>query len=894
MSIVEKLESGFRAFPIQRLIPIAALSILCATAAVAPLTSDQALAQEEGVTAPFLQGEPAVPDEKAAPSQGEESVRDDKAAPSQGEGVPTPPSPEVMQTTPEATSPGETLAEQPSEEKDLSLPTDTDVSVGTEPMLSEAEQWAGRLETLLEDMRTLEAEAEDSDTLYVELSSVLRTRRSELREALARAGRTFGTFQDSAGEGPDIETIKHLYATLSALYAVRVELLQHVSSELYQSVTGTGSEGMNELRAEILQLMLYGRVQALLMPHMASDWPTQLKRAPLPLVERVLVLIIAMIAFRQWRRWGPGFLRRARESLAAARPRRQLKLRAARLLWYFDQVRKPLEWLALLTVFFKAVEFDELQDLEKVLSSVAHWLLLAWFAVALINAIAARGVAGLSGETAGLRLRSLRIIAAWFVLLGLGLDLAETYLGQATVYEGVWFLFNILALPLLLLLIAMWRSEIFRQLALEPQVPGWMKSALQHRRGLKSFWSAAIGGAYLIVLRLQQQLLRSTSELDWGRRFQATLYQRELTKGTVRRNEVGGEPIDGALRQRLLEGEGKIFKNVGDKEFARLSKLVEQDNIGMAAVVAERGGGKTVFLQRIATEFMDKVVLLDCPLGGFEAFQAALAEALGMEQSEPTPADFRHRVEKAGIRVVAVDNFHRLSRPVKDGFQDMDHLAEFVRGLELRVLWVLALDSAAWNYIRRTRADRIILLEEIYLPPWTEDQIGNLIDLRCDEVGITPDFGELMLPQQLDAVDLETMTEHNRAGFRRLIWHAADGNPGISLCLWANSLVVTQEGEFVVRLAEQQATKELEGLSLVGLLVLRVIAQFDLAADEDIVESLRYSRSEVGNAIAVALRKGWIEDVDGRYRISWDWYRTITTVLARRNLLARRTRGGLI
>jgi hypothetical protein len=149
-----------------------------------------------------------------------------------------------------------------------------------------------------------------------------------------------------------------------------------------------------------------------------------------------------------------------------------------------------------------------------------------------------------------------------------------------------------------------------------------------------------------------------------------------------------------------------------------------------------------------------------------------------------------------------------------------------------------------------------------------------------------------MLPQQLDAVDLETMTEHNRAGFRRLIWHTAAGNPAIALRLWANSLVVTQEGEFVVRLAEQRATKELEGLSLVGLLVLRVIAQFDLATDEDIVESLRFSRSEVGNGITVALRKGWIEQSEGRYRISWDWYRTITTVLARRNLLVRRTKGG--
>jgi hypothetical protein len=900
----------------RKVFAVAVLWLLCICTALVWSPVGLALAQEEEAPSPFLQQDDAPADTDEGPNTEAGQTPADTAevpAPEQGaieepaaeEGGAPPPN-AASQADPEVESTGEpTVGGEPaaggepavdtsSDPADPLVASDVSEPVVETPAPGEAEQWSGRLETLLEDMRTLEAESEDADALYLELSSVLRARRSELREALARMGRTFGSFRSGEDGAADLAMVEQLYATLSALYGVRVELLQHVSSELRQRVTGTGPAGMSELRAEIVHLILYGRVQALLIPHVAADWPTQLKHAPLPLVERVLVIIIAMIVFRQWRRWAPGFLRRVRESLAEARPRRHYKLRFARLIWYFDQVRKPLEWLALLTVFFKAVEFEELQDLEKALSSTAHWLLLAWFAVALINAIAARGVAGLSGETAGLRLRSLRLIAAWFVLLGLGLDLAETYLGQATVYEWVWFLFKLLALPLLLVLIAMWRSEIFRQLALEPQVPSWIKGALQHRKGLRSFGSAAIGGAYLIALRLQQQFFRSTSEMDWGRRFQATLYQRELTREAARKSTIDGKPIDETLRARLLKGEGKIFKNVCKKEFERLSALVEQDNVGIAAIVAERGGGKTSFLQRLATEFIDETVLLDCPFGGFEAFHEALAEALGVAQPEPTPSHIRSRVEETGVRVIAVDNFQRLARPAKDGFVDMDRLAAFVRGLEIRVLWVVTVDSAAWNYIRRSRADRIVLLDEFYLPPWTEDQIGNLLDLRCEEVGITPNFGELMLPQQLEAVDVETMSEHNRAGFRRLIWHASGANPAIALRLWANSLVVTEDGEYVVRLAELQSAKELEGLSVAGLLVLRVIAQVDWAAADDIVESLRFSRSEVGNAIAVALRRGWIERSDDRYRISWDWYRTITTVLARRNLLARSTRGGLI
>ncbi len=69
--------------------------------------------------------------------------------------------------------------------------------------------------------------------------------------------------------------------------------------------------------------------------------------------------------------------------------------------------------------------------------------------------------------------------------------------------------------------------------------------------------------------------------------------------------------------------------------------------------------------------------------------------------------------------------------------------------------------------------------------------------------------------------------------------------------------------------------------------MLRVIAQSELIARDEIVKNLRFSEANVGNAILVSLQQGWVEEVDGRYRLAWDWYQTITRVLARRNFLAR-------
>jgi len=68
---------------------------------------------------------------------------------------------------------------------------------------------------------------------------------------------------------------------------------------------------------------------------------------------------------------------------------------------------------------------------------------------------------------------------------------------------------------------------------------------------------------------------------------------------------------------------------------------------------------------------------------------------------------------------------------------------------------------------------------------------------------------------------------------------------------------------------------------------LRIIVQCDLATIDDITAGLRVTTPTAMSSIRYALQRGWIEERDGRYRISWDWFRTVITVLVRRNLLPR-------
>jgi hypothetical protein len=515
--------------------------------------------------------------------------------------------------------------------------------------------------------------------------------------------------------------------------------------------------------------------------------------------------------------------------------------------------------------------------------------------VVLINAMAARGTAGLKIDSSGLRLRSLKLLAVWLLILGLGLAIAEDLAGQGTLYAWVWNFFKFLTLPVLVLLVIWWRPEIFRRIEVETRQPAWVQAMLQHRKGLRSYLNAVVGGIYLILHQFRQWILRRITSFEGGRHLLANLTRREAIRESERQRQMDrGKTIPMELRNRLVAKDGMIVDSVARKELARLVELADQNQSGTVAIIAERGGGKTSLLQRLALKAEGKAVIFDCPPGGFDAFYQALAGALGVTGTEISSYEIEKRLKENDIRVVGIDNLHRLARPVMGGQKDINRLSELGRKIQVDVLWVVGLDRAAWQYISRIRSERMVVLEVLELPLWTEEQIRNLIEMRCTEADISPDFGNLVLPRQLDEGDYETHEERNRRGFSRILWNAAEGNPEVALQLWVDSLSVLPDGKIIVNIPRLPETGELEGVNIKVLLVLRVITQSGLATQDDIIESLRLPTGDVVNAVRFSMQRGWIEEINGRYRLTWKWFRSITLVLSRQNLLPRKSIGGLI
>lgn len=222
----------------------------------------------------------------------------------------------------------------------------------------------------------------------------------------------------------------------------------------------------------------------------------------------------------------------------------------------------------------------------------------------------------------------------------------------------------------------------------------------------------------------------------------------------------------------------------------------------------------------------------------------------------------------------------------------MDQMAMLIRALNVNVFSFFGVEWAAWQYLSSVRASDLFLDDVLMLSPWTEAQIMQLVELRSSHAGIVPDFGELSLPRQFEDINYETVEERNRFGFYRILWNASDGNPVVALQLWADSLRVAPDGRFLVSLPQLPATSELENVHITVLLTLRVIAQSGMANQEEIIASLRFQETEIAGALRLAVDRQWVESVNGSYRITRKWFRSITRVLARQNLLVRRTLGG--
>jgi len=783
--------------------------------------------------------------------------------------------PEAAESTPPATT-----AEVSDDSGDLEPASDVEPSPDVEsetdtlveePAAEELTGWRTRVEALLEQIRVGEKTAEDADALFAELDTVLWADMYAVREALR-------------ARDPDALEKRE---RLERMYQARIRLVPAISPELRTSLGSGGEAGMRELRNEFGYAQLNFFFQALAIPRGIESAIEDMRSSPLDDLGVLVQLVFLVAIFRLWRRWAKDGIPSIRKRILGLRPRRRLHLRLTKFLWYLDRCRNPLEWLLLLAFVSSRYEAGDLEEIEILVWTTALWLLLARFGILLIDAVAARSITRTGTADAELRLRSLQLGAAWLVLLGLGLDLTARYAGVGAIYFWVWRILMLLAIPGLAILLHWWRKEIIERLTAESHRSAWARRMVARKGLIASYTTAAAGAIFLLVSGLLQSIIRGMSEFESGRRAVAVLLRRELDRDADKDDREDEEPISEELAAQLLDPQHDAIDKPTRKVLREVEELIEGGRGGAVAVLAERGLGLSTFLRRVSEHFDGKVPIVEFPIEGVEQFRIALAEKLGIESHQDFATALRPRLDELGIRAIAIDNFQLLPRPRMGGLKGMDEVAALVTPAGDDILWLLAIDRTAWPYITRGRGDRALLQDVVELPAWSESQLQELFDARCEAAGIEPDYRRLVFPRQFDDGERNTLEERNRAGFQRILWDMSGGNPEVAMQLFVKSLRGLPNGRFVMRMPQPAPVTAVNDARLTTLLVLRVIAQCDLATIDDITASLRVTRPMAMSSIRYALQRGWIEEQNGRYRISWDWFRTVTTVLVRRNLLPR-------
>jgi hypothetical protein len=745
------------------------------------------------------------------------------------------------------------------------------------------EPWGDRVDKLIDDISDFQKTSKDADELYVALERVLHDRIHKINARMRSAySPTEPVNQDN--EFPtEIVTIADLHANVGDLYSARLRLLDHLTSEMRLEVTATDVIGVGQLKMEIEFIWEQVRFRALNLPAAIDNLWRRVQIAPLPVVWHLIRFLIFIAVFRWWRKWLPETLGRMQLSLADIRPRSAAVMRRIRLIWYIEQLRRPLEWMLFFTVVLAMVNLEGLNLLTSIIESVVIWILLAWFSVSILNAFSTRGAAGIAGVDASIRLKSLRLVAAWLVLLGLGLNLADELAGVATLHAWVWRLFQVLALPVLLVLLAWWRKPIFARLERESETSDAVKAMLRHQRGLRSFGSAANGALWLIANGMRRSLTRAFLRVGDGQSLPFGSASSSTSADVAVDTRAG---ISSELRISILRGESGYEKHARSDR----RKIVRRGNAkqsGVVAVVGERGIGKNAFLSDVASTMADRALIIESNKGLYAELEHALCQALAVEK--PSAKNISDALRSQDIRLVAVKSVHRLSRPVPDGQAELKRFADLIEAIDHELLWVLSVDCFTWQFIRRMRADRASIHETIDLPAWTEDQIAALIEQRNASAGIAPDFSSVQVPSEHAVTSYDTAVERNKAGVYRMLWSISGGNPAVALLTWANCLYHEEEGSdtLCVRLPVQPAAHELENSDHNVMLVLRCIAQSELVLEEDVIDNLRLPPGAVSSAMRYCISKGWIEEHRGYYRLTMGWFKPVTRTLARQNLLAR-------
>lgn len=681
------------------------------------------------------------------------------------------------------------------------------------------------------------------------------------------------------------ELASRLHDQTEALNRARLELVPLLSPQKRDALHGIGAVGRDQARGEVRQVTLVLRRHAIAL----VSWVEQVRAAPsargvvgwdeLGALVRVLPALLLFVLLR--RHTGPlleGIRDRARAEKKALLGTSWVETAASFLL----RIRGPAQWLVLLILvgWLLPEEIVHLLEVE-LLFTVARWSVGGALVVRAIDALARPDRRG-GGEAIvdRLRWRSLVLGGRLVVAFGLVLGVTERLVGRGTVHAWTLQVAWLAALPVVLVVIRWWRPVIFRRFARGKKQGALARWIADHRRGPWSPIATAIALAQLLVAAAVRAARLFVGSKESGRRVLAYLVRRDLSRNREPLPDLA--PLPASIRASL--GPERQVLPRGPVLAARSALLarIRARTGGVVAVVGERGLGKSTLLDALHRAVPRSVATVGG--GGPDALRAELTKAAGL--ADGAPLEEVAAALAGSANVVLIDDATHLVRPGRAGLAALDAVVAAARRHAGHTTWILAFDAVVWPLVRVARGDRPLFDEVITMRRWSEIEIGELIETRTRSAGVVPSFERLLgTPPVTDAEARAGAVARMRASYARLVWDYALGNPAVALEAWCSSLRCSDERGILVELFSPPPLAPLEGLSDHALFALRAVLQMEPASLDDVVSATRLTPAAVESTLRFAVAHGFLEVEDGRHRVTWAWYRPLTSFLERRHLI---------
>lgn len=705
-----------------------------------------------------------------------------------------------------------------------------------------------------------------ADVPHQPATEAVRARRQAAWLALGAAEREeLALREEQAGQ---------LLEEINALNRERLALLAFLSAEKRTASTGFSIVALDQAQGEGRHLLLTLRAHA----QVARRWLSDVRRAGLNgltvwrLAAVLVPWVLATLAFSWLRRRSPAVLALAETREARADRARRLTRPGPRrrAIAFLRDVHRPLEWLLYFAVllWLSPPAARGLLEVELVTVILAFSLVGA-FVVDAINAVASGdgSFAGATSDQGLLRLRSLRLVGRVVVGFSLALVICSRLVGQGTVYSWVLVACYFAAVPLFLVLVKWWRAAVFERLQRLHRKSRLQVWVLDNRQGWKSFLAAMVGAVDVFGTGALKLTRNWISTFDLTRRGLAWLYKREIDRLAEETPRQRALPLSAPLFE-ALSPERPSQSWVASPADERIEGLLKRaGNGGVIALVGPRGAGKTSLLARLASRARGALVL----------------HCAGSTRA----AEVKSRLGEGVPSLVVLDDAEALIKPLQGGLLHFDEVLALARAEAPDTLWVFSIDDVLWPFLARARDSRPLFDEVLVLEPWSDEEIGALLESRSAEAGVEPVFDDLLenLPAAADEIDRLDALAQRRSGYFRMTWDYARGNPAMALEAWRASLVQGSAGDIRVRPLIAPDSEGLEALPNAALFVLRAVLQFSPALEADLAAATRLPALQVRNALRIGQAQGYYLEERGRVRVASPWLRAVMVHLERRHLL---------